>query len=103
MKVVLDGRRLRRITKRMDPSQADGEFTGVLLARHSLLSALRSRAAELLRDDGGDRLFFEATLQSLIDDGIGAVGWVDVTGVRWREIDYPEDLEMARSLFEASG
>lgn len=98
MKVVTKGTNIVRISKELDPGVVVGEFTGIMvvpLAAHRVLSA---QAADMLREEGADRLFVEASVQACIDAGSLAPKMVDITGARWREIDFPEDLLAARQL-----
>ncbi len=99
MKVVADGERVMEISKGIAPERATGEFTGVLLARAEALVPLRNAASRLLAKPGGDKAFFEAAVVEVMTEQPTAVGWVDITGLRWREIDFPEDLAAARQMF----
>jgi choline kinase len=103
MKVVVDGARVLEISKGIEPARASGEFTGVLLARAEVLEPLRRAAARLLAMPGGSKAFFEAAIVEVMADRPEAVGWVDVTGLRWREVDFPEDLAAARAMFNHHG
>lgn len=99
MKVKLKGAYVDRITKEMPATEADGEFTGILWCPASALSQLREVASELMSGPDRNRLFFEAALQHAIDHSLVRAEIADVSGLRWREIDFPEDLEAARQLF----
>ena len=99
MKVIEADGQIRRISKELDPRVVLGEFTGILRANNRALHALRELAAELLRLPDGRRFFFERALQEGIDRGLLDVRWADVSGMKWREIDFPEDLDAASSLF----
>ena len=103
MKVRLLGDDVIEISKEMNPGTAAGEFTGILRAPASLLTELREVADGLLSEAAGEALFFEATLGVLIRDAVTPVRWLDVTGLRWREIDFPEDLDAANALFDGRG
>ncbi len=103
MKVSLDGDRVLRISKQLAPTDTDGEFTGVL---HCPLDVHRRLigVAETLLSNGESRrtMFFEAAIQRAIDDSIASAFAVSVAGMRWREIDFPEDLFAARAMFSES-
>jgi L-glutamine-phosphate cytidylyltransferase len=98
MKVTVRNAHIIGITKAMDPSRAHGEFTGVLRVAKGILPMLQSLADEVLSGPEGPAAFFEAALQRGLDKGSLPVRWVDVTGLRWREVDFPEDLEAAEAL-----
>jgi len=99
MKVEASNQDVTRVGKELDPAKVLGEFTGVMLIRAWASTRLRQLASALLAEEKGRGLFVEAAIQSLIDESPTAVGWVDVTGMRWREIDFLEDLEAARATF----
>ncbi|MDP9444283.1 MAG: phosphocholine cytidylyltransferase family protein [Actinomycetota bacterium] len=97
MKVTVDDdHALKRITKRMDPEQAYGEYIGASLieaeAVPSLVSALR---ATWERDPD---LYYEDGYQELVDRG-GHVGIAPIpAATAWVEVDDPRDLEKAREI-----
>jgi len=96
MKVELsDDGSLRRITKQMDPSVADGEYVGVTLiepaAAESLADALE---ATWQRDPS---LYYEDGFQAFADRG-GRVTAASVGAVGWVEVDDHTDLARAREL-----
>lgn len=98
MKVIARESRIVRISKELDPRSVTGEFTGVMVVPPPAHEALRSTADALLRSPDADRLFVEAALQACIDASSLAPAMVDITGTRWREVDFPEDLAAARDL-----
>jgi choline kinase len=96
MKVALsDERLLRRITKRMDPAEAEGEYIGLTLiephAAETLADALR---ATFERDP---QLYYEDGFQEMADRG-GRVGVAPVGGVEWVEVVDHADLARAREV-----
>lgn len=99
MKVRVSDGRIVEISKTMDPGHALGEFTGVMRVDAGALGLLRQHAEHLLERDQGRSMFVEAAVQRLIDADPRAVDWVDITDLRWREIDFPEDLDAANELF----
>ncbi len=101
MKVQVDGKYVTTITKETSGEEAFGEFTGVALVQKRVLPTLRAVAVEMLDRDEGDTLFFEAALRRFIKEHPHEVMWTDISGLRWREIDFPEDLEAAKRLFAA--
>jgi L-glutamine-phosphate cytidylyltransferase len=103
MKVATSAGRIKAITKQMAPSEALGEFTGVLKASGEVLGPLRRLAVEVLSGSDGQLAFFEAALQLGIDRAMLNVDWIDVTDLRWREVDFPEDLEAAEALMSLVG
>lgn len=96
MKVTLDtDGRLRRITKRMDPRQAAGEYIGATLIEPSAAGALADALEATWRRDPG--LYYEDGYQELVDRG-GHVGTVPIGKVSWVEVDDHDDLRKAREI-----
>jgi choline kinase len=96
MKVVLDGRGLlARITKRMDPALAYGEYIGATLIEPGAAGALAAALEATWRRDPG--LYYEDGYQELADRG-GQVAVAPIGAVDWVEVDNHEDLRRARLI-----
>jgi choline kinase len=86
---------LRRISKRIAPQDAAGEYVGVALIEAAGAEPL---AQALERTWQGDpSLYYEDGFQELIEAG-GHVGTVSIGTVEWVEVDDPADLERARAI-----
>jgi choline kinase len=96
MKVALDGRGLMaRITKQMDPAQADGEYIGATLIEPVAAAALADALEVTWKRDPG--LYYEDGYQELVDRG-GAVAVAPIGAVDWVEVDDHRDLRRAREI-----
>lgn len=96
MKVVLDERGLlRRITKQMDPAQAQGEYIGATLIEPAVAADLADSLEATWKRDPG--LFYEDGYQELVDTG-GSVAVAPIGDVRWVEVDDHRDLSRAREI-----
>ena len=96
MKVTLDDRRcLARITKRMDPADADGEYIGATLIEPTAALSLASALEATWRRDPS--LYYEDGYQELSDRG-GRVGVAPIGSLDWVEVDNHEDLRRAREI-----
>lgn len=94
MKVRLRGDRILEIGKSLDLAAADGEFTG--LARFSRRGAdLLCQALDVIVRQEDLMCWFESAVQLLIDGGC-PVHCLETAGRSWIEIDFPDDLEVAR-------
>jgi choline kinase len=102
MKVAVDGNRVRLISKQMPPHEALGEFTGVMHVPRAAQARLAEATPALLASPTGNKMFVEAAIQHLIDVGGETPRLIDITGLRWREIDFPEDLAAARTMFSGT-
>ena len=97
MKVVVDGSgRLVQIAKTLDPTASTGEYIGLAKFDADGAQALKVSLRKLI-EQNRTRDWYEAAFQDLFAK-------VDVypcstRGYRWTEVDTPEDLQQARSLF----
>jgi len=96
MKVVLDGDgHVARITKLMDPDDADGEYIGATLIQPHGAAALAEALEATWRRDPD--LYYEDGFQTLVDGG-GRVGVAPIGTVSWVEVDDHADLARAREI-----
>jgi choline kinase len=97
MKVVLDSRgQLRKITKRMDPALAHGEYIGATLIEASAAGPLADALEATWRRDPG--LYYEDGYQELADRG-GQIAAAPIgAAVDWVEVDDHADLRRAREI-----
>jgi choline kinase len=96
MKVTLDENgMMRRITKLMDPSEADGEYIGATLIEAHAAEALATALEATWRRDPD--LYYEDGYQTLVDTG-GSVGVARIGSLPWVEVDNHDDLTRAREI-----
>jgi choline kinase len=96
MKVTLDGSgQLTRITKRMAPAAAFGEYIGAtLIEPHAAAGLAEALEATWRRDP---HLYYEDGYQEYADRG-GQVRAATIGGVDWVEVDNHADLARAREI-----
>jgi choline kinase len=96
MKVTVDnGGGVRRISKRLDPGQAYGEYIGATLIEAAAAPALADVLEATWRRDPG--LYYEDGYQELVNRG-GEVGVATIGRVEWVEVDNRADLVRAREI-----
>ena len=96
MKVELGpGRRMRRITKNMDPGEADGEYVGITLIEPPAAGDLADALEATWRRDPG--LYYEDGFAEFSDRG-GVVVAAPIGTVDWVEVDNHADLRRAREI-----
>jgi choline kinase len=96
MKVVLDERGLlARITKRMDPVLADGEYIGAALIEAGASAALAGALEATWRQDPGR--YYEDGFAELAARS-GDVAVAPIGAVDWVEVDDHDDLRRARQI-----
>lgn len=98
MKVKVADGLVTLVTKQMPHDEAFGEFLGLARIGGATLPALRRNAEELF-EEGVMLAFFEHAVQRMIDREGLKVEVCDVSGLPWREVDFPEDYAAARKFF----
>ncbi len=94
MKVKIVDGLVKRISKQLNPSEADGEYIGIARVEKEVVDELYNHVSKVM-DKKGRRVFYEEAFQSMMDDGI-AVNYESTKGLPWIEIDTPVDLMRAR-------
>ncbi|MDP9401196.1 MAG: phosphocholine cytidylyltransferase family protein [Actinomycetota bacterium] len=94
VQVAEDGR-VGRITKRMEPERASGEYIGVALIEPAAAAPLADALEATWRRDPS--LYYEDGFQEFAERG-GAVGIAPIGAVGWVEVDDEADLARAREL-----
>ncbi len=98
MKIQIEEGRITNISKDIPLDQASGESIPLMKFSSTALNQLKRSTEEILEKGQLGQFIDEAVLK-LINIGIFDCTILDVTGLRWVEIDTPADLERARNLF----
>jgi L-glutamine-phosphate cytidylyltransferase len=96
MKVMLDGERLTEVGKTLPVDTVDAEAIGFYVFRGTGVEAYRAELELAMRNPEGLKRWFPSVIGSLakkID-----IGTIAITGLRWSEVDFPIDLQQARTL-----
>lgn len=93
MKVAVSGGLVRDICKSLGPKRSDGENVGILKFDRTGARMLFEEAETLVRQGRENEWAPAAVRQVARRIGIRAI---DVSGLPWTEIDFPEDLDHAR-------
>ena len=99
MKVRVQDNKIIEVTKQMAASDSDGEFLGVAWVSARQIENLKKHTETIL-DEGLFDAFFEASVQRMITYENLEVEVADVSGLPWCEVDFPEDYEVAKALFD---
>jgi choline kinase len=97
MKVAVAGDRLVEVGKRLNAVRIDGESIGMSLYRGAGPRLFVQALETLIRADGGTRSWYLRAIDGLARRGV--VGVLSIEGLRWSEIDFPDDLPRALQLF----
>jgi choline kinase len=96
MKVILNSRgMLSKITKKMDPADAHGEYIGATLIEPASAALLADALEATWRRDPG--LYYEDGYQEYADRG-GEIAVAPIGAVEWVEVDDHRDLRRAREI-----
>lgn len=96
MKVHLDGHRLSAIGKWLAPTQASGESIGMMLFRGRGPELFTTELERIMRSPEGLDYWYTSAIDALAKAGV--VGSVSIEGLDWSEIDFPVDLQKARTM-----
>lgn len=98
MKVQRDGDRLLQIGKRLEPAETNAESIGMLAFKGEGPAIFRRQVEAMMRTPEGVLNWYLKAIHALAPSGV--VGTVSIEGLRWAEVDFPEDLPIARALTE---
>lgn len=98
MKVQRDGDRLLQIGKRLTPQESNAESIGMLAFKGDGPSIFRDQVDAMMRTPEGVLNWYLKAIHALAPSGV--VGTVSIEGLKWAEVDFPEDLVIARALTE---
>ena len=98
MKVQRDGDRLLQIGKRLEPAETNAESIGMLAFKGEGPAIFRRQVEAMMRTPEGVLNWYLKVIHALAPSGV--VGTVSIEGLRWAEVDFPEDLPIARALTE---
>jgi L-glutamine-phosphate cytidylyltransferase len=96
MKVMLDGARLTEVGKTLPVDTVDAEAIGFYIFRGEGAKHYVNELELAMRDSQGLKRWFPSAIGSLAKKV--PVGVVEITGLRWSEVDFPVDLQQARLL-----
>lgn len=96
MKVMLDGTRLTEIGKTLPVDTVDGEAIGFYIFRGEGAAHYVAELELSMRDAQALKRWFPSVIGSLAKKT--AVGVIEITGLKWSEVDFPVDLQQARLL-----
>lgn len=94
MKIRTENGRLVEISKSVDLKESEGEFIGIASIRKEVISLLKQKVKELLREKQF-MCYFEAAIQKLVDESDFDIRPFPVDSAFWAEIDFEEDYQRA--------
>ena len=94
MKVIISGKRVIRMSKKISRDQFSGTYIGVTVFQQAAVTRFFQKMQDLIFE-GRVNEFFNVAVQQLADDGAG-IGFTTTGGLAWAEIDDPMDLAFAQ-------
>jgi len=99
VKIVLDSDiRIIRVGKDIAPSDAIGESIGIEKISGYIGTLLFAELRAMMRGEENLQEYYEGAYERLIKRGV-AFHAVDITGLKWTEIDTRQDFETAERIF----
>jgi choline kinase len=75
-----------------------GEIVGVTRLSRENVKLLVDKTKEFI-DKGETNLLFDEMVKDLMEKEIIKVQYIDAAGMKWAEIDFPEDVEKAKEIY----
>lgn len=100
VKVVMDSENnVLEVEKSVDPHRANGESIGIEKIGKETAKLLFQELEILMQDKSHWKEYYEYAYTELVKKGI-LFGAVDITGLKWVEVDTHEDYKRANEIFE---
>jgi choline kinase len=96
MKVVEQGGRLKAIGKRLPLDRVNAESIGLLAFRGGGAAQFREAIERAIRTPEGTTIWYLRVIHHIAQSA--DVWTLDIAGEEWGEVDFPEDVEVARAL-----
>jgi choline kinase len=99
VKVSMDTEsRVNVVSKKLDPKKANGESIGIEKISKDAAAILFDELETLMKDEQNFQEYYDDSYTTLVQKNVPFHA-VDITGLRWVEIDTHEDYERANSIF----
>lgn len=96
--ITKEGDRVLQVGKKLDPTQSKGESVGIEKITKDAGKVLFEELAEVLSDPTKQQEYYDDSYTTLIEKGLPFYA-VDITGLKWVEVDIHRDFKRANSLF----
>lgn len=93
-----EGNRVTHASKTLDPRNAIGESIGIEKISQSTAASLFNELRKMMEDQGNHQAYYEAAYEHLIEQSEPFYA-LDITGLKWIEIDTIEDFNEAENIF----
>jgi L-glutamine-phosphate cytidylyltransferase len=96
MKVILKNDKVAEIGKGLDPVKVHAEANGFYVFRGEGVDAYKDVLDRFMREPSGLKQWFPAAVSCLAQER--NVAAISLNGIRWAEVDFPQDYEQAVAL-----
>lgn len=90
------------VGKKLDPHKAAGESIGIEKIGKDAAKLLFAELERLMQDQANWKEYYDDSYTTLVTEGV-PFGAVDITGLKWVEIDTHDDYARAKELFTTEG
>lgn len=99
VKVILgENNKVIQVGKKLDPHKANGESIGIEKISKDAGKVLFKELEMLMRDEKNHQEYYDDSYTTLVNKGIPFYA-VDITGLKWVEIDTHSDFDRAQRIF----
>ena len=95
MKVIVDDRRIKKISKDISNGETSAESVGIRVFRDTGVELLKRAVEEEMRNPGAEGKWYISSIHRLISKGYG-IKPLDIGELYWMDVDCPMDLFRAR-------
>lgn len=97
--ITNDGDLVLEVGKKIDPKKAKGESIGIEKIGKSAGKILFEKLEKILENKTNWNEYYDDSYTTLVNEGV-RFGAIDITGLKWVEIDTHEDYEKANQIFK---
>ena len=96
--IVEDGYRVVKASKTVDPKEAVGESIGIEKISLETAPLLFTELETMMEDEQNHQEYYEGAYERLIENNVPFYA-LDISGLKWTEIDTKEDFTTAKKIF----
>ena len=101
IKVIIDSNnKILEASKTVDPEKAVGESIGIEKIENKTAQILFQELEEMMKNKKNHQHYYEAAYERLIEKG-ESFNALDITGLKWVEIDTKEDYNLAQTMLKS--
>ena len=99
--IVDDENNILKVSKTIDPKKAIGESIGIEIIGKHTAKLLFQELEIMMQDKRNHQAYYEGAYERLIESNVDFYA-LDISGLKWIEIDTADDFTKAQSIFGKS-